>query len=116
VDADLRSRTPERLTKDLDEQVEAWAERKLEGNYPFVLFDAMHIKVRRQGGVRSTAILIAVGIPEDEQREILGFHPALQKSSGAWKKFIGQLKERGLSGVEHVTSDAHEGLKDAIQE
>ena len=43
--------TVSRLTKDLDEQVEAWAERPLEGNYPFVLFDAMHIEVRRQGGV-----------------------------------------------------------------
>jgi len=108
--------TVSRLTEDLDQQVEAWAERPLEGDYPFVLFDAMHIKVRRQGAVRSTAVLIAVGITEDGQREILGFHPALQESSGAWKKFISDLKERGLSGVEHVTSDAHEGLKGAVQE
>lgn len=108
--------TVSRLTKDLDEQVRTWAERPLEKDYPFVLFDAMHVKVRRQGGVRSTAILIAVGITEDGQREILGFHPALQESGGAWKKFIGRLKERGLSGVEHVTSDAHEDLTEAIQE
>jgi transposase-like protein len=108
--------TVSRLTKDLDEQVEAWAERPLEKDYPFVLFDAMHIKVRRQGAVRSTAILIAVGITEDGQREILGFHPAFQENGGAWKTFIGGLKERGLSGVEHVTSDAHEGLTEAIQE
>ena len=59
--------------------------------------------------------MLAVGIGEDGQREILDSHPALQESSGAWKKFISQLKERGLSGVEH-TSDAHEGLTDAIQE
>jgi putative transposase len=108
--------TVSRLTKELDEQVEAWAGRPLEEDYPFVLFDAMHIKMRHQGGVRSTAILIAVGITEDGQREILGFHPALQESGGAWKKFIGRLKERGLSGVDHVTSDAHEGLREAIQE
>ncbi len=74
------------------------------------------MKVRRQGGVRSTAILIAVEITEDGQREIWGFHPALGETGEAWKKFISRLKERGLSGVEHVTSDAHEGLKDAIQE
>jgi putative transposase len=108
--------TVSRLTKGLEDQVEAWAERPLAEDYPFVLLDAMHIKVRRQGGVRSTAVLIAVGITEDGKREILGFHPALQESSGAWKKFIERLKERGLSGVEHVTSDAHEGLKGAIQE
>ncbi len=108
--------TVSRLTKDLDEQVEAWAERPLEGNYPFVLFDAMHIDVRRQGGVRSTAILIAVGVTEEGEREILGFHPALGETGEAWKTFIGRLKKRGLSGVEHVTSDAHEGLTEAIRE
>jgi len=108
--------TVSRLTKDLDEQVEAWAERPLEGDYPFVLFDAMHIDVRRQGGVRSTAILIAVGVTEEGEREILGFHPALGETGEAWKTFIGRLKKRGLSGVEHVTSDAHEGLREAVRE
>jgi len=63
---------------------------------PFVLFDAMHIKVRRQGGVRSTAILIAVGTGEDGQREILDFHPALQESGGAWKMW-GQLPPAGAA-------------------
>jgi len=108
--------TVSRLTKDIDEQVEAWAERPLEGEYPFVLFDAMHIEVRRQGGVRSTAILIAVGVTEEGEREILGFHPALGETGEAWKTFIGRLKKRGLSGVEHVTSDAHEGLTEAIRQ
>lgn len=68
--------TVSRLTKDLHEQVEAWAKRPLEGHYPFVLFDAMHVEVRRQGGVRSTAIFIAVEITEDGERESLRFHPA----------------------------------------
>ena len=104
------------MTKDLDEQAQAWAERPLEGNYPFVLFDAMHIDVRRQGGVRSTAILIAVGVTEEGEREILGFHPALGETGEAWKTFIGRLKKRGLSGVEHVTSGAHEGLREAVRE
>jgi putative transposase len=107
--------TVSRLTKDLDEQVEAWSERPLEGDYPFVLFDAMHIEVRRQGGVRSTAILIAVGVTEEGEREILGFHPVFGETEEAWETFIGRLKKRGLSGVEHVTSDAHEGLRNAIR-
>lgn len=107
--------TVSRLTKELEEQVEAWAERSLEEDYPFVLFDAMHVKVRRQGAVRSTAILLAVGVTEEGDREILGFHPAFGETSEAWKTFIGDLKGRGLSGVEHVTSDAHEGLTEAIQ-
>jgi len=107
--------TVSRLTKELEEQVEAWAERSLEEDYPFVLFDAMHVKVRRQGAVRSTAILLAVGVTEEGDREILGFHPAFGETEEAWKTFIGDLKGRGLSGVEHVTSDAHEGLTEAIQ-
>lgn len=107
--------TVSRLTKELEEQVETWAERSLEEDYPFVLFDAMHVKVRRQGAVRSTAILLAVGVTEEGDREILGFHPAFGETEEAWKTFIGDLKGRGLSGVEHVTSDAHEGLMEAIQ-
>lgn len=51
---EFSSSTVSRLTEDLDEQVEAWAERSLEQEYPFLVLDAMHLKVRRQGGVRST--------------------------------------------------------------
>ncbi len=71
--------TVSRLTKKLDEQVRAWAERPLEGEYPFLVLDAMHVKVRRQGGVRSTAVLLAVGISEDGQREILGLSGGPQR-------------------------------------
>ena len=69
---EFSSSTVSRLTEDLDEQVEAWAERSLEQEYPFLVLDAMHLKVRRQGGVRSTTVMLAVGIGEDGQREILG--------------------------------------------
>ena len=65
--------TVSRLTGELDEQVEAWASRSLEEqSYPFLVLDAMHLKVRRQGAVRSTTVMLAVGINEAGQREILG--------------------------------------------
>jgi transposase-like protein len=76
----------------------------------------MHLEVRRQGAVRSTAVLLAVGIGEDGQREILGLEMALSETGPAWERLIDQLKERGLSGVEVATSDAHEGLKQALRE
>jgi transposase-like protein len=103
--------TVSRLTKRLDKQVEAWDERSLDGDYPFLVLDTMHVKVRRQGGVRSTAVLLAVGIDEEGQREILGLHTALGETEEAWKSFLKQLSERGLTDVEHVTSDreAQEG-------
>jgi transposase-like protein len=105
-----------RLTKRLDEQVRAWDERPLEDEYPFLVLDAMHVKVRRQGGVRSTAVLLAVGINEEGQREILGLHTALSETEEAWKSFLEQLSKRGLTGVEHVTSDRDRGLKKAIRQ
>jgi transposase-like protein len=108
--------TVSRLSKDLEEQVQAWAERSLEQEYPFLMLDAMQIKVRRQKAVRSTTAMLAVGISEDGQREILGLEMALSETEQGWRRFIRQLKERGLSGVELATSDAHEGLKQALQE
>jgi len=108
--------TVSRLTEDLEGQVQAWAERPLDQKYPFLVLDAMHLEVRRQGAVRSTAVLLAVGIGEDGQREILGLEMALSETEEGWRRFIRQLKERGLSGVELATSDAHEGLRQALQE
>jgi transposase-like protein len=108
--------TVSRLAEGLDEQVEAWAERSLEAEtYPFLVLDAMQVKVRRQGAVRSTTVLLAVGISEAGQREILGLDVALGETGEAWRRFIDRLKARGLSGVEVATSDAHEGLRQALE-
>ncbi len=113
---EFSSSTVSRLTEELDEQVQAWAERPLEQDYPFLLLDAMQLKVRRQKAVRSTTAMLAVGISEDGQREILGLEMALSETEEGWRRFIRGLKKRGLSGVELATSDAHEGLKQALQE
>jgi len=108
--------TVSRLTEEIDEQVQAWAERPLDREYPFLMLDAMQLKVRRQKAVRSTTAMLAVGISEDGQREILGLDMALSETEEGWRRFIRQLKERGLSGVELATSDAHDGLRQALQE
>ena len=122
--------TVSRLAEGLDEQVTAWAERSLtawaerslEGrSYPFLVLDAMQTgddtspKVRRQGAVRATTVLLAVGISEEGYREVLGLEIALGETGEAWRRFIQQLKARGLSGVEVATSDAHEGLRQALE-
>ena len=93
--------TVSRLTEGLDEQVTAWVERSLEErSYPFVVLDAMQVKVRRQGAVRSTTVLLAVGISEEGRREILGMATAFGETSESWHRFIRELKRRGLSGVD----------------
>jgi len=108
--------TVSRLSEGLDEQVTAWAERSLEKHeYPFLALDAMQVKVRRQGAVRSTTVLLAVGISEAGQREILGLEVAFGETGESWRRFIQQLKTRGLSGVEVATSDAHGGLRQALE-
>jgi len=107
--------TVSKLAKGLGEQVEAWAERPL-GECPFLICDAMQVKVRRQGAVRSTTVLLAVGVTSEGQREILGMEVAFGETGAAWVRLLGQLKTRGLSGVEVATSDAHEGLRQAVTE
>jgi len=108
--------TVSRLSEGLDEQVTAWAERPLESrSYPFLVLDAMQVKVRRQGAVRSTTVLLAVGTNEAGYRELLGLEVAFGETGEAWRRFIRGLKGRGLSGVEVATSDAHEGLRQALE-
>ncbi|NBC84662.1 MAG: IS256 family transposase [Bacteroidetes bacterium] len=107
--------TVSRLCEGLDEQVNAWAQRPLDGQpYPFVLLDAMQVKVRRQGAMRATTVMLGVGIGADGQRELLGLHLAYGETEGGWHRFIERLKARGLSGVRVATSDAHEGLRQAL--
>jgi transposase-like protein len=90
--------------------------RPLEGEYPFLVLDATCVKVRRQGGVRSTAVLLAVGLNEEGQRGILGLHTALSETEEAWKSFLTNLSNRGLTSVEHITSDRDQGLTKAIRQ
>jgi len=106
--------TVSNLTEKLDKQVEAWAKRPL-GRVPFLLADAMQLKVRRQGAVRSTTVMIVVGISEEGYREILGFKIALRETGESWKELFEDLKDRGLRGVEFAVSDAHEGLEKALR-
>jgi len=60
--------------------------------------------------------VLAVGINEAGQREILGLETAFGETAEGWRRFIGQLKSRGLSGARAATSDAHDGLACALRE
>jgi putative transposase len=98
------------LCKGLDPVVEAWNGRDLGGaRFPFVLVDALLIKVREDGRVRSCSALIASGINEDGYREILGLQLGDSESERSWADFFRWLKGRGLHGVDLVVSDNHGG-------
>jgi len=103
-----------RLCEELDSEVERFRQRKLEGAYPFVWLDATFVKVRHEHRVVSMAIVIAIGVNADGQREVLGLDVGPSEDGAFWHAFLRSLVARGLSGVQLVTSDAHEGLKGAI--
>jgi putative transposase len=98
----------------LDEQVEAFRQRPLEGDYPYLWLDAKVEKVRDGGRVVGKAVVIAYGVHESGRREILGFDVGEAETEAFWREFLKSLLARGLTGVQLVASDAHGGLKAAI--
>src|SRR5215217_2039934 len=103
-----------RLCRRLDEQVQAFRERPLEGAYPYLWLDAKHEKVREGGHVVSKALVIAYGVHESGRREVIGLDVGQIESEAFWREFLRSLRRRGLEGVRLCVSDAHEGLKHAI--
>lgn len=104
------------LCAQLDPLVTAWNERSLCGQaFPFVLVDALVLKVREDERVRGLSGLVAIGVNAEGYREILGLRLGDSESEASWSGFFGWLKRRGLSGVDLVVSDAHGGLVKAVQ-
>ncbi len=105
-----------RICKELDEVVEAFRNRPLEGSYPYVWLDALYLKVRQDHRIVNQALVIAIGVRETGDRDILGFSLGASEEYAFWLDFLRSLSRRGLQGVQLVTSDAHEGLKAAIEQ
>lgn len=103
-----------RLVGEIDDKVQAFLNRPLEGDWPYVWLDATYVKVRQAGRIVSVAVTIAVGVNADGRREILGLSIGPSEAETFWTGFLRALTRRGLRGVKLVTSDAHEGLKAAI--
>jgi len=103
------------LCRQLDGVVVDWNERRLdEQPYPFLIVDALVLKVRKDGHIRSQSGLLAMGVNQDGYREILGLRLGDSESTDSWSEFFTWLKGRGLHGVDLVTSDDHGGLVKAI--
>ncbi len=99
----------------LDEELDAWRHRPLtEVTYPYLSVDARYEHVRQGGQIVSQGVLIVAGVRADGRREILSVAVADTESEATYQHVFRDLKARGLSGVRLVTSDAHTGLKAAI--
>jgi transposase-like protein len=103
-----------RRCAELDKEVERFRTRKLKGPYPYVWLDGTFVKVRESGRVVSQAIVIAIAVTANGEREVLGLDVGPSGNGAFWLAFLRALAARGLKGVELVTSDAHAGLKAAI--
>jgi putative transposase len=105
-----------RLCSELDETVEAFRTRPLDGSpYPFVMLDALVVKVREAGRIVNVCVVHATGVNHEGYRESLGLDIVTSEDGAAWLAFLRGLVARGLAGVQLVTSDAHPGLVDAIR-
>ena len=103
-----------RLCGEIDDKVQTFLNRPLEGDWPYVWLDATYVKVRQAGRIVSVAVIIAVGVNSDGRREVLGMDIGPSEAETFWTEFLRKLARRGLRGVKLVISDAHEGLKAAI--
>jgi putative transposase len=103
-----------RLCRGLDEQVQAFRERPLEGRYPYVWLDGKIEKVRERGGVRQKCLVIAYGVHETGRREVIGLDVGEAETEAFWREFLRSLRARGLTGVRLCVSDCHQGLRAAI--
>ena len=104
-----------RICAQLDTDVAAWRTRTLDHiAFPYVFLDATYCKVRLNHRIVSQAVVIATGVSADGRREVLGCATGDSETEAFWTEFLRDLKDRGLSGVQLVISDAHAGLIKAI--
>ena len=103
-----------RLCAELDERVHAFLDRPIEGDWPYLWIDATYVKTREAGRIVSVAVIIAVAVNTDGQRQVLGMKVGASEAEPFWTEFLRSLSRRGLRGVRLVISDSHEGIKAAV--
>ena len=102
-----------RLCEDIDQRVNAFLDRPLEGDWPYLWLDATYLKVRRNGRIVSVAAIVAVAVNTDGRREVLGIAVMPSEAEAFWDEFLRSLTDRGLRGVKLIIADEHAGLKAA---
>jgi len=112
----LSATTVSKVAAELDEQIEAFRSRPLdEYSWPYLVVDARYEKVRRAKRIVSVAVLIVSGVNDRGRREVLTWRIGDSESQDTWREIFVELKRRGLSGVELLTSDAHRGIRVAME-
>ncbi len=102
-----------RLCEEIDERVNAFLSRPIEGEWPYLWIDATYLKTREAGRIVSSAVILAVGVNSDGRREVLGITTGASEAEPFWTAFLRSLADRGLRGVKLVIADDHKGLRAA---
>ena len=104
------------LNKKIYETIEAWRNRPIEGEHPYVYLDGIVMKRSWAGEVRNVSLLVAIAVNGEGYREILGICEGAKEDKAGWSGFLKHLKERGLMGVRLIISDACLGLAESAAE
>jgi putative transposase len=113
---EFSSATISRMNQSLDEELEKFAQRRLQEAYPYLILDARYEKVREDGVIRSQAVLVAISIDWEGRRCVLAVELAQRESHSSWKEFLLGLKQRGLERGRVCGDRRSCGLRAAIQE
>src|ERR671921_1338189 len=108
--------TVSNLNKTIYAKIEAWRNRPIAGEHPYLFLDGIVMKRSWAGEVRNVSLLVAIGVTGDGYREILGICEGAKEDKSGWSAFLRHLVERGLKGVELITSDACRGLVESVSE
>lgn len=102
-----------RICQEIDERVNAFLARPIEGEWPYLWIDATYVQMRENGRIVSTAVIIATAVNTDGRREVLGMATGPSEAEPFWTDFLRSLADRGLRGVKLVVADDHKGLRAA---
>ena len=103
-----------RLCGEIDDKVNGFLDRPLEGDWPYLWLDATSVKVRQTGRIVSVAVTVAVAVNDQGRREVLGVAIGASEAETFWTEFLRSLARRGLRGVQLVISDDHKALEAAV--
>ena len=112
----VSSGTVSRLNQKIYRHIEAWRNRQIEGEFPYVYLDGVILKRSWAGEVRNISVLVAIGVGTDGFRQILAVAEGEKEDLEGWRGFLRHLKDRGLQGVQLIISDACRGLIEAVGE
>src|SRR6266498_3034564 len=112
----VSSGTVSRLNQKIYRHIEAWRNRTIEGEFPYLFLDGVVLKRSWAGEVRNVSVLVAIGVGTDGHRQILGVAEGQKEDLEGWRGFLRHLKDRGLAGVQLIISDACIGLVESAAE